>query len=452
MIGSRLSVYEGKLKDLVFLFLSISLVTFSNSLFLFIEKLLLARLSASAMEAAVNAAYVSQIFQAPCVALALMAQVFVGRHLGANNPKAIGPLIWQYLWFSLFSLLLFPINILYGKYYFIGTSLEEAVFPYFYYLSAINFLYPFGVALSCFYLGQGKTRLILYATLGSQTIKLFLAYLFIFGLDPWIPEFGILGGIISTAIAQTLFCLMLFYGFLHSRNLNLFNSRDWSFKPKLFWESIHPGLLRACNRILNFTCWAAIARLMTAKGGDYVLVLSIGGTLFIFLPFIGDAICQTQTTVVSQLLGAGKKELIKKAFHSGSILALITACLLSIPLVIFPCETYNYLFPKVPIAEKMIRHILGGIWLSFTFYSWGFVPISYILAFQDMKFSLFMGIFGWINGFMLMFLFVNYVQIEAYYFWTILSLMHGSTLLLYYWRMKYLLTTKLQDPLLIQVS
>lgn len=446
MTQSDLKIQKGELKDMVLLFFFISLITFSNCLFLFVEKLLLASFSTEAMEAAVNAAYVCQIFQAPCVALVLMAQVFVGRYRGSQDLTAIGPAIWQFIWFSILSMIItVPLSLLYGEFYFASTSVEKIVFPYFYFLVSINFLYPLGAALSCFYVGQGKTRLVLFATLGSQIVKLILAYLLIFGWENWIPAWGLLGGALSTAIAQGCFCLLLLTIFLKGKNSSIFNTNGWRFQPKLFWSCVQPGLLRASNRILSFTSWAAIAHLMSAKGGDYILILSIGGTLFIFLPFIGDALCQAVTTTVAQILGSGRNDYLKKAFISGTFLSLIMIGLLCIPLILFPIEIFHHLFPKVDLNEKIIRHIFGGVWLSFAFYTWGFVPISYILAFKDMNFSFFVGAFNWINGFLLMYIAIQLWGIESYNFWTVLSIMHATTALLYLYRTHQLIKQNSQS-------
>jgi MATE family multidrug resistance protein len=414
-------------------------MTFSSCLSLFIEKLLLARLSTQAMEIAVSAAYACQIFQAPCVALAMMAQVYVGRWYGAQEWRSIGPGIWQFIWFSCLAMVLIaPFSWMYGKFYFHESSIGAEGLSYFYFLVGISFLFPVGAALSSFYFGQGKTKLVLLATLASQLIKIVTAYLFIFGWNDWIPKLGLVGGVVSTLIAQASFCVFLGVVFCNSKQAALYQSRDWHFKPRLFWECIHPGLLRAMNRILNFASWASIARLMTMRGGDYLLSLSIGGTLFIFLPFLGDAVCQAQTTIVSQILGAQRYSSLKKAFRSGSILVTIIVVLVSIPLLLFPVQTFHLLFPKVALNVMDIQKIFLGIWLSFTFFTFGFVPISYVLAFKDTKFSLVMGFVNWINGFLLMYFALEIVRIEANQFWLVLTLMHFSTFVFYWLRMKRL--------------
>lgn len=439
---------SGDFRELLSLFVPILLMTFTNCLYLFIEKLLLARLSIQAMEAAVNAAYACQIFQLPCVALAMMAQVCVGRWRGSQELHMIGPGVWQFIWFSFLSMLItIPTGLFYGTLYFQNTNLEEIVFPYYYYLVAINFLYPLAATLTCFFIGLGKTSLVVCASIGSQLLKLTLAYLLIFGWDKVFPGLGIMGGVISTLLAQGGFCLLLLLVFLNRYHASLYHSRYYHFQPKLFWECIYPGLLRAINRVLSAASWASIAHLMAAKGGDYLLVLSIGGTLFIFLPFLGDAICQAQTTVVSQILGARTYPLLGRAFLSGAFLVFFTISLLSVPLILFPFQTFHYLFPTIIIGDLGIQKIFFGIWTCFAFFTFGFLPTSYVLAFKDTKFSLFMGALNWINGFLLMYIAIEKIQIIPDHFWLALTLMHMSTAFFYYLRMRWLQSRILSHPI-----
>ncbi len=437
----------GEFKELVLLFSPILLMTFSTSLYLFVEKLFFARLSAQALEAAVSASIVGRVFQFPCMFLAMMAQVCVGRWHGSRDLKAIGPGIWQFIWFSFLSMLVtWPLSLWYGNYYFKGIEIENIVKPFYYFLISINFIYPLGATLTSLYLGQGKTRLILWATIGSQVLKFISAYVLIFGWG-WIPSFGIMGGLISTLIAHGGFCILLLWVFLKPNHAAIYHSWAWRLNPKLFWECIHPGLMRAIGGVLVSASWASIAHLMTSKGEDYILILSIGGTLFIFLPFIGDAIGQAQTTIVSQILGARHYYLLDKAFRSATILVLIAVALIGIPMIIFPHVTFHYLFPKIVLDVAVVNKIMLGVWLSFVLFTFSYVPIGYILAYKDTRYSLFMGILNWVDGYLLMYFAIVIMAIAADQFWLVLSLMHGVSALLYYWRMKWLNAQELSKAL-----
>ena len=424
-------ITAGGIRDFFALFFPALLMSFSSYFAIFIEKILLGRYSTEALQIAVSTNYACMIFQAPCKALAMMSQVFVGRWYGANERLKIGSGIWQFIWFSLLSMfVMVPLGMLYGKFYFHGTPIEQCGLPYFYSLLFINFLFPLGITLSSFYLGQRKTKLILLASFVCQTIKVVLAYFLIFN------GLGLMGGLISTAISQGAFCVFLLSCFMNTKNNALYQSRNWSFKPKLFWECIRHGFMRSITCILNFGSWSAISYVMTAKGGDYLLYLSIGGALFIFLPFLSDAICLSQTTIVSQIVGAKKYLSLKSAFRSGLTLVSLMIAITSIPLLACPIPVFHFLFPKIVLDPSVVRTLFLGVWLSFVCFVSGSVPIGYILAFKDMKFSMSMGVFNWINGFLLIYVTIQIFQVKAIAFWFILSLMHLTTAILYWMRMK----------------
>lgn len=429
----------GGFKELLLLFFPLAAVTFSNSAYLMIEKLFLVRLSTANLEAAMSATYACQPFQGSYVALVMMAQVFVGRCCGAQNWKAIGPGIWQFIWFSLLSTLItVPLGIIYGNFYFQGTEIEGIVLPYYYSLLGINFLFPLTIALASFYVGQGKTRLVLVATVCSQIIKIILAYILILGWEDWIPSQGLMGGAISTLVAQGGLCIALAAVFLNRHHAKVYGTRHWQLRLKLFWECLHPGMSRGICRVLTFLCWASVAHLMTVKGGDYLLILSVGGTLFIFFLFLADAVLQAQTTIASHILGANQFYLLRRAYYLGTRLVLMTLGCLALPCLVFPQLTFSYLFPEIYLSEQTVSLLFSGVWLSFAFFMLAYVSVSHIFAFKDSKFFLFMGFFNWINGYLLMYVAVDEIQIAPQYFWLTLAFMHASNALLYYTRMRWL--------------
>jgi Na+-driven multidrug efflux pump len=178
--------------------------------------------------------------------------------------------------------------------------------------------------------------------------------------------------------------------------------------------------------------------MMVIRGGKYILVLSIGGTLFIFLPFLTDALCQAQATVISQLIGAERIHKLKKALRSGYLLVLILSACVAVPLLFFPLKTFHFLFPDQILDQTSIYWLLLGVFASFCWLMVSYIPISTILAFRDMRFSFVMGLINWVNGFLLMYLFIEKVEISANHFWLALSLMHASNALLYHLRSRYL--------------
>ncbi len=423
-------------------------MTFSVNLFPTVEKVLLASLSKEGMEASLSAFYAVQIFQLTWVSLAMMALVFVGSWYGEKKWIRIGPGIWQFIWFSIFSLAItLPFGYLYGKFYFKGTVIEEIVLPYYYSLLAMSFLFPLGGALTCFFIGRGKTLFVCIITLICHLIKLPIGYACIFGWK-WIPSLGLMGGALSIFITQLVFCLALLFLFLNKENHQLYHTRDWGFKWPLFWECIQPGILRAINRLLSMGNWGAMTYLMAQGGENQLLTLSIGGTLALLTGFFGEAICLVQMTVVSQILGAKNYDSFYSAFRPGIIIATIAILVLSVNLLIFPDWTFQMLFPKIILDPSTVRLILMGVWFSSAFYTFSFLPISYVLAFKDTYFSLFMGFVNWIAGFLFIYTFIEILHFSTDYFWLLASFLHFTTALFYYLRTTWLIEKcKLSDSL-----
>ncbi len=435
-----LSEPKREIKDVLLLFLPILGICFSNYIFSFIEKIFLSQISAEAMEAATNVAYVSQVFQITSTALVMMAQVFVGRWYGARNFHAVGPGIWQFVWFSFLSMIItVPTSLLYGIWYFFGTEIESSSLSYLYLSTSSNFLYPLGAALSSFFLGRGKTKLILFSNLIEQGMKIGLTYLLIFGAEPWIPPQGVLGGAISSMIVQGGFCLFLGFQFLKKENQTLFSTHHWKFQPKLFWECIQPGLFRASNRILSMVTWTSTAHLMAIKGGLYLLTLSVGGSFTLFLPFLYEAIYQTETIKLSQHIGAKLHSRFRSLIQIGLVLVLGSTLLFSGPFLLLPEQTLSLLYPSLSLDSISIKYLFLGIWVWAFYVTLTAIPLSYLFAFKDTKFYFMAGAISYTFDYFVMYFIIEYIGIEANRFWLILAIVQGCTVLpIYFLRMRYL--------------
>src|SRR4051794_41067769 len=86
---------QGSVRELLSLATPLFLILFSGCLLNFVERIWFAHFSIQALEASVNAVYLLRIFQMPCIALAMMAQAFVGYYNGAKKLSSIGQCIWQ---------------------------------------------------------------------------------------------------------------------------------------------------------------------------------------------------------------------------------------------------------------------------------------------------------------------------------------------------------------------
>lgn len=397
-------------RELLYLTIPLVLSLFSASFMGFCDRLFLARYSLEALEASVTAGYLSTLFQHPVIRVVSMAQVFVGLYRGSGQNSRIGESVWQMIWVSFFSMLItLPSSYFVAPFFFSGSAIQEPAYTYFNTLMVVNFLFPLGAALSSYFIGQGRARIIFLTTLVSHGLNIGLTPLFIFGLDGVCPSMGIFGAALATAIAQGIFCLALFLSFLRKKDRELYQTGRFHFKWDTFWSQLRIGLPRAVAKIILLTAWVCTARIMTLKGGDFLMVLSVGGSLILLFTFISEGMSHGMITITSTLLGAKEYDKIWQAFRSGLVFLFITTILLSIPYLFMPQFTLSFFFSSAPSPEtyQILKRSCIWLWIFFFCYGFNAIAMSLILAARDVTFYMFSIIFIWITSYLPAYLAMN---------------------------------------------
>lgn len=327
----------GDLRALMRISMPLMLFLFCESLSSFCERIFLSYHSTNAVYGSLNASYLATIFQSPCIAISAMAQVFVGFYYGGRNQHQIGPCVWQLIWFSLLSLLItLPLSFLGASWYFKDAAIREAGLDYFMILAFGNFLFPLNTALSSFYVGRGRTILVSTLMLSSYAVHLGLSWLLIFGAPPFLPALGPKGAALAKCLSLGLLSVVFFSFFLNKKNRILYRTHLWQFSPRALWHYMRPGMARAFGYLSSKVCWVTTSYIIISKGGAYLDVLTVGGTVITFLVFITAGIYRATLTIASNLIGAGKIVEIKTLCRSFTLYALGIAALLTIPLLFYP--------------------------------------------------------------------------------------------------------------------
>jgi len=422
----RLTKYpSGSLGEVVFLSVPLMLALLSGSMLGFLERILLANYSLEAMEGSVSGLYLCRLFQLPFMGIVLFAQVFVATYAGAKQWHRIGGCIWQMIWFSLLSFLItLPLSWLIGPLFFEGTSIEQSGSQYFYVLAAANFFYPLGAALSSFYLGQGKAKLIVISTVLAHLLNTGLDIALIFGVEGWIPVLGIRGAAFATILSQGVFCLTLFTLFMKKSHRDFYGINEWAFNLAECWKYVRVGIPRALGKILMLGIGTATIHVMTAKGGDYLMVLSIGASVVVSLSFLGDGLYQAMLTLVSHLIGSNQLHLRWKLLQSSFVFLVLLGGLLAVPLLIFPEFILSFFF-NAPL-EDSIRYTLCSTLHWVWFHAMGYISLSiflsFILSLKDTLFYLAVVFFTWATSFIPVYFGMNYWHWSPDKFWAIMGL------------------------------
>jgi MATE family multidrug resistance protein len=429
----------GSLREVISLSLPIMLTLFSGSMMGFVEGVFLAKHSLSAMESVGSATYLCRLFQLPCMSIALFAQIFIATYMGSKQYDKVGRCIWQMIWFSGLSMLItLPLSFAIAPIFFSGTSVVVTGSQYFHILAFCNFLYPLGIVLSSFYLGQGKSKIVVLTTFSAHCFHAFIAYLLIFGWDGIIPALGAKGAAIASGLSQALFCTILFLIILKKTYRYGFNLQSWQLDPLRLWEYVRVGLPRALGRIIMLGVGTATIRIITAKGGDYLFVLTIGARIVFFLSFIGDGLHQAMLTLVSHFIGSKETCLKWRLLKSGYIFMFIIGVVLTIPLIVFP-ESFLYWFfsePLTPYMHHLLRLTLCWIWFQTLAYISQAILVGFVLAMKDTFFYLRVGCFTWLTSFLPLYLAIDIWEWPPDTMWAIMGIEGVIFSIVYYLRLK----------------
>lgn len=425
------------LRELAYLSLPLILSLFSASFMGFCDRLFLANYSLEAFEQSVSAGLLCILFQQPLIRITSMTQVFVGLYRGSNQVSQIGGAVWQMIWLSLLSMIVtLPFSHFVTPFFFHGKVVQDLADTYFQVMMVVNFLFPLATALSSYFIGQGKMRVIFLTTLISHGLNIGLDYLFIFGFGSIIPEMGIFGAALATGIAQTLFCIILFCFFLRKRDRKVYGTNQYKFNWDSFWMQLRVGLPRAIARVIILTAWVMTARVMILQGGDHLIVLSVGGSLILLFTFVNDGMCQGMITIASNLMGSKNYSKIWTLLRSGFAFLLITTFLLAVPYLFFPEKTLSFFFRVEPPSLQTLMTLKRScIWLWFFFFCYGInaIGLSLVTAARDVTFYMFTIIFIWLTSCLPTYIGMNYLNWSPDVLWLIMaldSLLYGCIFLL----------------------
>jgi MATE family multidrug resistance protein len=411
----------------------IMIATASIGLMVFADRLILAHYSIDAMNAMVGASTLMMIFTIGFMAIAGITEVFVGQYYGANRNHEIGPVVWQMLWFSLGSALVFIPAAIYLPPYAMAPTYYDMATTYFRWVMAGGIIFPFYVTLASFYVGRGKVKLVLAITLVANLLNVILDIVLIFGIRNLIPPLGIIGSAMATLIAQSAAAIVLWSLFLTKNNRLEFHSHYYRFHWRTFYQSFRIGLPAALGNIVELSAWAFLVYLMTVIGKSYITVFAICQSIIILFQFYAIGINKGVIAIVANLIGSGKINLVSRLILSCVKLNICFALVLALPLFIFP-ETLEKLFVLQEHAEDL-RQALFWLWLFLIFDAMMWSVSGVLTAAGDTKFVMFMGAFSsWMFSVLPIYIFVFYFQGSIYNALALFSLYGLLNLMCFYLR------------------
>jgi MATE family multidrug resistance protein len=349
--------------------------TMASSIMLFTDRLFLSRYSVDSIAAALPAGIIKLTITAVFLGVASYTGVFAAQYTGAKLPRRAAASLWQGIYFSIFfgillSMLYFASTWLFSS---IGHASSIAVLEDQYFRILILGSTPelLMVAMSSFLASLGRTKTVMWVSIGGALLNIPLNYLLIFGVkvggEVWIAEMGIRGAALATVVAWTVaavaFAFLIFNAKMEKSHGIVSNSR---LEPRLFLRLMKygwPGGLQFFMEVFAYTFFAmAVGWLDSMTLATNNIVFSIEGMSF--LPMLGAG--QTVTILVGQAVGRGAPNEGAQSTKSGMVLSSIYVIAMAMVFVLIPNPLLSaFLDPGVNPAERNFIMALGPVLLKF---------------------------------------------------------------------------------------
>ncbi|MBQ4204884.1 MAG: MATE family efflux transporter [Thermoguttaceae bacterium] len=321
-------------------------------------------------------------FQASCLfwglicfpqGIGVFVNTFVAQYYGANQKKRIGSVIWQGVFIGLAFGLLFIAATPFIEPFFraIGQSAELAALEKAYWkYMALAAVASLGLeSLQSFFNGIRETKLVMKLTILGFAVNMVLDPILIFGINGRL-ELGVEGAAIATAIAMWIkFAAFVYYTVKRDRNgeYGIRSSLKLNFHEMKRLFSF--GSMSALQTSAEQWFYTLFVLVMGWFGEEASAATAIAYNMnsLLYMPAIGFGVATS--TIVGNVVGAGRQELVGRATRTAMALASVVAGVFSILFLTVPeffVNIYTMREPETfaatrPLATNILRIV--GIYL-----------------------------------------------------------------------------------------
>lgn len=333
-----------------------TIITFTDTAFL-------GHLGVVALGASMLAGLFYLLFTTVALGFAIGIQIIVARRFGERNYGRIG-VIFQHG--SLFVLLLGMI--LFSVLYFFSDPLLLRIIdsPNIYAASMEYIEYrQFGILFVCFnflyralYVGISNTKVITYSTIIMAVVNIVLDYCLIFG-NLGFPQMGIGGAALASLCAEiSAFVFFSVYSFISLRKREYGMFKVHRLESELMCRILRISTPTMVQKLFSFSVWFIFFILIEKMGETATGISSITRSVYLILIIPCFAFSTTTNTLVSRIIGEGKREQVFPTINK-----VLKNCLFcTIPVIIlaalFPVQIAGIYTNDLNLAHLVVPSIL----------------------------------------------------------------------------------------------
>ncbi|MEI8365898.1 MAG: MATE family efflux transporter [Parachlamydiaceae bacterium] len=416
----------------------------SNSIMLFVDRVLLSWHSSSALAAGANASMAYYLFLVVPMAICAISEVFVGRLHGEGKLGEIGKPVWQTIWFAFMLFVpLWLVALYLPDIVFYRTGNEEHETAYFQMLMGFSPFMCAAVACSGFFIGVGNVKVVSWCTLIANCFNVIAGYILIFGAGS-IPALGVTGAGLATGLAQTLQMLLLLGCFLSKRYRKIYGTSAFKFNRTYFLDILRIGAPAGTGHMVEIFAHFAFFRIVMMGGSEQMAIAALVQSFYLLFGFIVDAESKGVGAIVANLIGGKAYTSIPKIFKAAVIQHSLFSLLLVGTMVLFLEQLLGLFFStegaawiENPILYGMASQAIFWMCLFYLFDGYCWILIGHLTASGDTKFIFYVSTFvNWVAYVLPVFFLVGLGGKGADAAWMVIALYSIANFGIYFWRYK----------------
>lgn len=240
------------------------------------------------------------------------SQIIIGRRNGEGKYPQIGQIFTNGLIFVLilaafFLILSLIFNGVFIRYLVSSDNIYHAALEYLDWRIWGFFFAFINVMFRALFVGVTNTSVLTTSAVITAVTNIVLDYLLVFGIAGF-PEMGIAGAALASVIAEGVSSVYLFfYSYNHRdfKKYGLFKIDRINFK--LIGQVLELSVFIMFQYFISISTWFVFFLFIERMGERQLAATNIGRSLYIMLMVPGSAIATTVSTLVSNLIGAGRK-------------------------------------------------------------------------------------------------------------------------------------------------
>lgn len=417
------SYAPGSINELVMIALPLIMISLSENIMIFFDRIILAHYSLESLNAVTLASQAVEIFDYGLWAITSTSEIFVAASYARNQLKRMAIPCWQMIFLSLFMI---PVVFIFGNYtghWILPVAFQAAGLTY--YKIVIYGVPLIGIvtAFSAFFVGQGKVKIVLLSTIVVSVINLVLDFVFIFGVGTIIPAMGATGAALSEVISLLIQVIWLFMVYLNKYNRSTYGTHILYFNYKFFSRILKVGVPVSLSHVCELVAWLFIIKMIAKTGMKNFTIISVGSTLYLIYAIIIDGLSRSVSTIISNHISAQNFISISKTLHSGVRFLLSFLMILAVLMLVYP-NVIMRMFNLNQYAmhwQHDIKLSFVFILLYFTFSGMYWIYAAVLTATRNTRFIMISNILSiWVLTVLPIYILVQNDLLLAAYIWPIM--------------------------------